>query len=156
MNNAVCITREKAALQELLGEKIEYRTQNWAAGKKTLKCYYCKNCLQFFCYNSNIFFFLAILSNCVVFLQCNNWAYCLAVLHLLMWAAVQMPCMHFYICVLRHVVHMESILDHPFVTLQFPSNFAGFEIAEDRSVTLYCTGPGIGLSDKCPDRKSVV
>lgn len=32
MNNAACINRGKAALQELLGEKIEYRTQNWAAG----------------------------------------------------------------------------------------------------------------------------
>lgn len=94
-------------------------------------------------------FFLPILCNCVVFLQCSNWAYCLAVLRLLMWAAVQMPCLLFYICVLKHVVHMESLLDLPFVTLQFPSDLAGFEIAEDRSVTLYCTGPGIGLSDKC-------
>lgn len=32
MNNEFCINREKAALQELLGGKIEYRTQNWAAG----------------------------------------------------------------------------------------------------------------------------
>lgn len=44
---------------------------------------------------------------------------------------------------------MDSILDLPFVTLEFPSHLAGFEIAVDRSVTLYCTGPGIGLSDKC-------
>lgn len=26
------LTGEKAALQELLGGKIEYKTQNWAAG----------------------------------------------------------------------------------------------------------------------------
>lgn len=46
MNNAVCINKEKAALQELLGGKIEYKTQNWAAGLKTLKCYHRKNCLH--------------------------------------------------------------------------------------------------------------
>lgn len=34
---------------------IEHKTEQLV--KKTLKCYYCKNCLQFFCYNSNIFSF---------------------------------------------------------------------------------------------------
>lgn len=59
-----------------------------------------------------------------------------------------MPCLPFYIRVLGHVVHMESVLDLQFVILQFPSNLAVFEIALDRSITL-TVGPGTGLCDKC-------
>lgn len=42
------------------------------------------------------------------------------------------------------MVCMERVLDFQFVTLQFPSNLAAFEIAVDRSVTLT-----VGLGQDC-------